>query len=84
MKITIPTMFIDMDRINEDKIMMNQMNYNTENDAEYDAQYDDEEILLQPNQINYSENNNIGLNMIEKLLLIALMLFGRHYFNINF
>ena len=45
-------MFIDMDRINEDKIMMNQMNYNTENDAEYDAQYDDEEIVLQPNQIN--------------------------------
>ena len=84
MKITIPTMFIDMDRINEDKIMMNQMNYNTENDAEYDAQYDDEEIVLQPNQINYSENNNIGLNMIEKLLLIALMLFGRHYFNVNF
>ncbi len=77
-------MFIDMDRINEDKIMMNQMNYNTENDAEYDAQYDDEEIVLQPNQINYSENNNIGLNMIEKLLLIALMLFGRHYFNVNF
>tara|TARA_Y100001980_G_C14216208_1_gene74016 strand:+ start:128 stop:349 length:222 start_codon:yes stop_codon:yes gene_type:complete len=73
-----------MDRINEDKIMMNQMNYNTENDAEYDAQYDDEEIVLQPNQINYSENNNIGLNMIEKLLLIALMLFGRHYFNVNF
>tara|TARA_Y100000589_G_scaffold286029_1_gene285932 strand:- start:302 stop:556 length:255 start_codon:yes stop_codon:yes gene_type:complete len=84
MKITIPTMFIDMDRINEDKIMMNQMNYNTENDAEYDAQYDDEEIVLQPNQINYSENNNIGLNMVEKLLLIALMLFGRHYLNINF
>ena len=51
-------MFIDMDQINEDKIMMNQMNYNTENDAEYDAQYDDEVIVLQPNQINYSENNN--------------------------
>ena len=73
-------MFIDMDQINEDKIMMNQMNYNTENDAEYD----DEVIVLQPNQINYSENNNIGLNMVEKLLLIALMLFGRHYLNVNF
>ena len=80
MKIIIPTMFIDMDQINEDKIMMNQMNYNTENDA----QYDDEVIVLQPNQINYSENNNIGLNMVEKLLLIALMLFGRHYLNIHF
>ena len=73
-------MFINMDQINEDKIMMNQMNYNTENDAEYD----DEVIVLQPNQINYSENNNIGLNMVEKLLLIALMLFGRHYLNIHF
>ena len=73
-------MFIDMDQINEDKIMMNQMNYNTENDAEYD----DEVIVLQPTQINYSENNNIGLNMVEKLLLIALMLFGRHYLNVNF
>ena len=61
-------MFIDMDQINEDKIMMNQMNYNTENDPEYDAQYDDEVIVLQPNQINYSKNNNIGLNMVEKLL----------------
>ncbi len=77
-------MFIDMDQINEDKIMMNQMNYNTENDAEYDAQYDDEVIVLQPNQINYSEKNKIGLNMVEKLLLIALMLFGRNYLNIDF
>ena len=69
-----------MDKIDENKIMMNTMNYNDNIDD------DDEEIVLQPNEINYEvrENNVPGINFVEKLLLLALLLFGRHYLNVQF
>ena len=69
-----------MDKIDENKIMMNTMNYND------NIEDDDEEIVLQPNEINYEvrENNVPGINFVEKLLLLALLLFGRHYLNVHF
>lgn len=69
-----------MDKIDENKIMMNTMNYND------NIEDDDEEIVLQPNEINYEvrENNVPGINFVEKLLLLALLLFGRHYLNVQF
>ncbi len=73
-------MFTEMDQINEDKIMINPMRYN------HNIEDDDEVIVLRPNQINYvqEENNSLHLNIVEKLVLLALMLFGRHYLNIHF
>tara|TARA_B100001769_G_scaffold275316_1_gene277167 strand:- start:11647 stop:11868 length:222 start_codon:yes stop_codon:yes gene_type:complete len=73
-------MFTDMDKIDENKIMMNTMNYND------NIEDHDEVIVLQPNQINYEvrENNVPGINFVEKLLILALLLFGRHYLNVQF
>ncbi len=69
-----------MDKIDENKIMMNTMNYND------NIEDHDEVIVLQPNQINYEvrENNVPGINFVEKLLILALLLFGRHYLNVQF
>ena len=74
-------MFTDMDKIDDNKIMMNTMNYHPNNIEE-----DDEEIVLLPNQINNAQevNDTMRLNIVEKLLLISLLLFGRHYLNIYF
>tara|TARA_R110001592_G_scaffold136001_4_gene352679 strand:+ start:4545 stop:4769 length:225 start_codon:yes stop_codon:yes gene_type:complete len=74
-------MFTDMDKIDDNKIMMNTMDYNPDG-----IEYDDEEIILQPNQINNSQgvDNTNRFNILEKLLLLALMLFGRHYMNVHF
>ena len=73
-------MFTEMDQIHEDKIMINPTRYN------HNLDDDDEVIVLRPNQINYvqEENNSLRLNIVEKLILLALMLFGRHYLNIRF
>jgi len=74
-------MFTDMDKIDDNKIMMNTMNYHPNIIEE-----DDEEIVLLPNQINNVQevNDTMRLNIVEKLLLISLLLFGRHYLNIYF
>ena len=74
-------MFTDMDKIDDNKIMMNTMNYYPNIIEE-----DDEEIVLLPNQINNVQdvNDTMRLNIVEKLLIISLMLFGRHYLNIHF
>tara|TARA_Y100000996_G_scaffold414221_2_gene404480 strand:- start:4187 stop:4411 length:225 start_codon:yes stop_codon:yes gene_type:complete len=74
-------MFTDMDKIDDNKIMMNTMNYHPNIIEE-----DDEEIVLLPNQINNVQdvNDTMRLNIVEKLLIISLMLFGRHYLNIHF
>tara|TARA_Y100000741_G_scaffold360782_1_gene343613 strand:+ start:1363 stop:1587 length:225 start_codon:yes stop_codon:yes gene_type:complete len=74
-------MFTDMDKIDDNKIMMNTMNYHPNIIEE-----DDEEIVLLPNQINNVQevNDTMRLNIVEKLLLISLLLFGRHYLNIHF
>lgn len=75
-------MFTDMDKIDDNKIMMNTMNYNQHLVQEHE---DDEVIVLQPNQMNVQGfNNSSNLNLVEKLVLLALMLFGRHYLNIHF
>jgi hypothetical protein len=75
-------MFTDMDKIDDSKIMMNTMNYNQHLVQEHE---DDEVIVLQPNQMNVQGfNNSSNLNLVEKLVLLALMLFGRHYLNIHF
>jgi hypothetical protein len=73
-------MFTDMDKIDDNKIMMNTMNYHP-NIIE-----DDEEIVLLPNQINYVQdvNDTMRLNIVEKFILIGLMMFGRHYLNLHF
>jgi len=74
-------MFTNMDKIDDNKIMMNTMNYHPNIIEE-----DDEEIVLLPNQINNVQevNDTMRLNIVEKLLLISLLLFGRHYLNIYF
>ena len=74
-------MFTNMDKIDDNKIMMNTMNYHPNIIEE-----DDEEIVLLPNQINNLQevNDTMRLNIVEKLLLISLLLFGRHYLNIYF
>ncbi len=74
-------MFTNMDKIDDNKIMMNTMNYHPNIIEE-----DDEEIVLLPNQINNVQevNDTMRLNIVEKLLLISLLLFGRHYLNIHF
>jgi hypothetical protein len=73
-------MFTDMDKIDDDKIMTNTMNYHP-NIIE-----DDEEIVLLPNQINNVQdvNDTMRLNIVEKFVLIGLMMFGRHYLNLHF
>ncbi len=74
-------MFTDMDKIDDNKIMMNTMDYNPDL-----IEYDDEEIVLRPYEINNAQrvDNTMRLNFVEKLVLLVLILFGRHYFNINF
>jgi len=74
-------MFTDMDKIDDNKVMMNPINYHTNL-----IEDDDEEIVLLPNQINKAVqvDNTLRLNLVEKIVLIGLIIFGRRYFNIDF
>mgnify|MGYP001305822370 CR=1 FL=1 len=60
-------MFTDMDKIDDNKIMMNTMDYNHDL-----IEYDDEEIVLQPNEINNSYNDNNSISIVEKFLIIVI------------